>query len=377
MKKMTYLSFLYIFIFVLAACGTSSKINENQETYVKKVPTSTGNMSTKPYVKGVKNVDVVNSHGSIDGLERMEKFYEDVQNDISSHLRIVYYTIEGDPMVKDLVYNGESIEVKYDTTRDKYGSGEITVTSCTNIIKEVNPTNTSFIAINCTDHYFGMDEILQINYNISQQDRFDFELKYGEKLENEINTHTNMMKKVMSKEEIKVTNDYVIPTPVMQEVYKKLVYANYLAEKNFSNSCNNEDTRNYYLKVYINSAHLEFRWNACDKSNDAQKFTNIAEFIIEQSDVNQDRNSDIIVQGYVLVKNSDTLLIGEEMNIMDYELIKDELHQLDAFIFDYIELEGLNTKEFQVGDKIKATLEGIVEGSNPGSAKVKEMIKIE
>src|SRR5690606_19662884 len=131
------------------------------------------------------------------------------------------------------------------------------------------------------------------------------------------------------------------------------------------------------LKPFPTRRSSDLRWNACDKNNDAEKFTNITELIIEQRDVSQDRNSDIIVQGYVLVKNSDTLLIGEEMNIMDHELIKDELHQLDALIFDYSELEGLNTKEVQVGDKIKATLEGIVERSNPGSAKVKEMMKIE
>ncbi|HJV16678.1 MAG TPA: DUF4362 domain-containing protein [Bacillales bacterium] len=70
----------------------------------------------------------------------MERFYDNIQNGVRSDLRIVHYTIEGDPILTDLKYNGESLEVKYDTTRDKFGSGEIKTNSCSNMIEEVNPT---------------------------------------------------------------------------------------------------------------------------------------------------------------------------------------------------------------------------------------------
>lgn len=92
-------------------------VSDNNNPYTTGKPQSTVKNSLKPFVKGVKNVDVVNAHGSIEGLERMQKFYEDIQNVVPADLRIVHYTIEGDPIVTDLTYNGESLEVKLDTTR--------------------------------------------------------------------------------------------------------------------------------------------------------------------------------------------------------------------------------------------------------------------
>ena len=62
-----------------------------------------------------------------------------MKNGVPSDLRIVHYTAEGDPILTDLTYNRESLEVKNDTTRDTYGSGEIRTNSCSNMIKEVNP----------------------------------------------------------------------------------------------------------------------------------------------------------------------------------------------------------------------------------------------
>ena len=74
-----------------------------------------------------------------------------------------------------------------------------------------------------------------------------------------------------------------ITTADKQEVYKSLVFANYLVEKNLTTTCATEDTMNYYLKVFINGGEREFQWNACDQSTDGVKFTNIANAIIEQA----------------------------------------------------------------------------------------------
>ncbi|WP_342543584.1 hypothetical protein MHH33_08670 [Paenisporosarcina sp. FSL H8-0542] len=56
-----------------------------------------------------------------------------------------------------------------------------------------------------------------------------------------------------------------------------------------------------------------------------------------------------------------------------------ELPQSDmnSFVFDFTNLEGVNTTEFSIGDKVQATLKGTVRGSKPGSANVKEIKKIE
>ena len=63
MKKTTYIIFLSLFIVILSACN-----NQN----------GTAEDNTEIEEKGLENVDVLNSHGSIEGLERMIRFYENV-----------------------------------------------------------------------------------------------------------------------------------------------------------------------------------------------------------------------------------------------------------------------------------------------------------
>ena len=281
MKKIIYI-LLFMLIFAIAACSTND--SDSNSTSSNGEPLSAVKDSTKPYVKGVKNVDVLNTHGSIEGLERMQSFYDNLKNGIPSNLRIVHYTIEGDPIVTDLTYNGESLEVKDDTTRDAFGSGEIRTNSCSNMIEEVTPTNTSYIAVGCNGGTSGNEEILNISYNMSQQDLFEFGLKYGVNLENEVNTKTNTTKKVISADETKVISDFVLAANVKQEVYKRLVFANYLADKDFETTCDSKESMNYFLMVHINGGKREFRWSACDQSNGGKKFTEIAEYIISQSE---------------------------------------------------------------------------------------------
>ena len=117
MKKLGCSILLLTFLFILTACNAS---NEGKNPIDKEGSHTTSNDNVKPSVKGVKNVDVLNTHGSIEGVERMQNFYDDLQNGISSELRIVHYTIEGDPIVKDLKYKEDTIKVTYDSTRDKF-----------------------------------------------------------------------------------------------------------------------------------------------------------------------------------------------------------------------------------------------------------------
>jgi uncharacterized protein YxeA len=363
MKKTVYIIFLIFFIVIISACNS-----QNSDFEVKRVE----NVNVRNSHGSVENVDIRNSHGSIEGIEKMIHFYEDVQKGVPSNLRIVHYTTEGNPIVTDLSYNGENLEVKHDSTRDTYGSGEIITIICGNMVEEVNDTNTTYIAVDCADGFYGMQEILGIDYNMSQQDLFEFELKYGLNEENEINTLTNTVKKENSN-----MGDLNITTDVKQEVYKKLVYANYLAEKNLTTTCDTDSTTNYYLKVKINGGQREFQWGACDQSSDGMKFTNIANYIIEQS--SNEQNEQLTVQGYVLEMVENGILIGEGLTMLDYLLIKEELQQInyEHYIFDFTILEGVDTNVFTLGDKIVATLEGNIIGSKPGRAKVEDIKKIE
>jgi hypothetical protein len=69
--------------------------------------------------------DVVETHGRIENIKRLDEFTLNVQNDKQDNVRLVRYTIEGDPILHDLAYDGEKVEFKLDSTRDQYGSGEI------------------------------------------------------------------------------------------------------------------------------------------------------------------------------------------------------------------------------------------------------------
>lgn len=124
----------------------------------------------------VKNADVVNTHGSIEGLDKMELFYEDTKKNVKSDLSVVHYTIEGDPMITDLTYNNGVIKVKQDTTRDQYGSGRVTTITCGRFYREVNPTNVSYVAADCKGTDLGMDEILNVDYDMKQQDLFEIQI---------------------------------------------------------------------------------------------------------------------------------------------------------------------------------------------------------
>lgn len=365
MIKMKYIIYLFVLASLLVACNTSNGSDEIQER-------------VKPSVKGVSDVDVVNTHGGVEGVKKMQIFYENTQKGIASDLRIVHYTIEGDPMVTDLSYNGDTIEVEHDTTRDTYGSGQITTNTCGKLLVESNPTNIAYIATDCKGMPYGMESVLQIDYDMNQQDLFEIELKFGVELENEINTVSNTMKKVINTQETQSKNDFELPESVMQEVYKKLVLMNYLGEKDLQAKCDEEEAKNYQLSVHINGGQREFKWTSCDQSYDGVKLTEIAEYVIEQSEIEQSEMPKVAVQGYVLEIKDNMLLIVEDVNMLEFEWLKVELPQNDmnTWIFDFTNLEGIITDEFEIGDKVHATIQGDIIGSKPGKAVVKEIKKI-
>jgi hypothetical protein len=59
-------------------------------------------------------------------------------------LRITRYTVEDDPIIQQLVFDGNRIHFQYDTTRDAYGAKEIRESFCSEIVKEKNQTSNLF-----------------------------------------------------------------------------------------------------------------------------------------------------------------------------------------------------------------------------------------
>ncbi|MGB3262067.1 DUF3221 domain-containing protein, partial [Paenisporosarcina sp.] len=96
------------------------------------------------------------------------------------------------------------------------------------------------------------------------------------------------------------------------------------------------------------------------------------------SEIEQSEMPKVAVQGYVLEIKDNMLLIVEDVNMLEFEWLKVELPQNDmnTWIFDFTNLEGIMTDEFEIGDKVHATIQGDIIGSKPGKAVVKEIKKI-
>ncbi|MDP9702310.1 DUF4362 domain-containing protein [Paenibacillus polysaccharolyticus] len=73
--------------------------------------------------------DVVFLHGEMRNQEKWESFLQNVKKDQPDHVRVTMYTIEGDPIIHELIYDGTLFQSTYDATRDKYGSREEIMTN--------------------------------------------------------------------------------------------------------------------------------------------------------------------------------------------------------------------------------------------------------
>ncbi|QTD41906.1 DUF4362 domain-containing protein [Sporosarcina sp. Te-1] len=328
--------------------------------------------------KSVEDVDVINHHRGIEGLEKMERFYSDFQNGKTSDLRIVHYTLEGDPIVTDLAYDGKKLQVTFDSSRDAFGSGEIHTIACNGLFEEVYPANRSYLAYGCEEGLNGMAEILSIEYDLNRQDLFEFQLKYGKGLENELDTKRGI-KKIGLDSNMAKTSDVQLSPDVMQELYKRLILANYLGEKDLKNRCHAEKDSEYYLKVYLNGGEDEFAWSTCHNSADTTKFTDLANYLIMQADNPPSEISEPTIQGYVLQVENQTLLVAENINQLEYQWIEEEIKKtdFDAYGIEFYQLEGMDPKEFKPGDKVLAILKGGQTEGKPRKVKVKDIRKLE
>lgn len=85
--------------------------------------------------------DIVVGLGSeITNLTTFELFLDNVKEGNEDKIRIVSYTDEGDPIIKDVSYDGSSIYAETDTTRDKFGTSRVERISCNSIDSKVTVT---------------------------------------------------------------------------------------------------------------------------------------------------------------------------------------------------------------------------------------------
>ncbi|MDQ7094808.1 DUF4362 domain-containing protein [Desulfosporosinus sp. PR] len=64
--------------------------------------------------------DVVNDHGQVYNIDKLEGFLDSADHGIVSKLRMIDYTTEGDPVIHVLAYNGQTIDFSTDNSQDKF-----------------------------------------------------------------------------------------------------------------------------------------------------------------------------------------------------------------------------------------------------------------
>lgn len=66
--------------------------------------------------------DVVVLHEGMRNGDKWNTFMKNVENKQQDQVRVTMYTIEGGPIIQELIYDGTAIQSTYDNSRDAYGS---------------------------------------------------------------------------------------------------------------------------------------------------------------------------------------------------------------------------------------------------------------
>lgn len=76
----------------------------------------------KSYDKSVSKNDTItqNRNGNINA-ERLKKFIANVDKGKVDRINLNRYTMEGDPIITQLYFNGKDIEMAQDNSKDKFG----------------------------------------------------------------------------------------------------------------------------------------------------------------------------------------------------------------------------------------------------------------
>lgn len=79
----------------------------------------------------IKEVDQVKQdHGGYDRPDKIISFLTNVEKKKPDQILVTGITIEGDPIVTEMVFDGEVIEYTFDTRQDRYGSRKLTERRC-------------------------------------------------------------------------------------------------------------------------------------------------------------------------------------------------------------------------------------------------------
>ncbi|BBI35289.1 DUF4362 domain-containing protein [Cohnella abietis] len=99
-------------------------------------------VTSKPYSsnEAISKGDVVYLHQSYANIDKFDRFITNLENKKADSIRITGYTDEGDPIYKDLNFDGKEISYTYDNSNDKFGGSNkgIQTDTCSKVSSEEN-----------------------------------------------------------------------------------------------------------------------------------------------------------------------------------------------------------------------------------------------
>lgn len=141
MKKVL-LILLCLIIFFCIGCSKDNTPPVNNDPY--------------SFATAITNGDVISTDlGRTTRIEILEKFIENIKNESTDTIRITQYTIDGEAILTDLVYDGKKINYTNDTTRDSHGKRTVENKTFDSIYKEGNSyhlKNSSEDIVICSDN---------------------------------------------------------------------------------------------------------------------------------------------------------------------------------------------------------------------------------
>ena len=134
---------------LLTACGERAGNDRGNDASAAGFPPVTA-----PYTaeRAAANSDVVNIHGKYRNLDRWKAFLSSVDAGRPDSVRITQYTIEGDPIFFELVYDGRSVAYTFDNAMDAYGANQgRPSTVCAGLGTETVGSGDGYVLTDCDD----------------------------------------------------------------------------------------------------------------------------------------------------------------------------------------------------------------------------------
>ncbi|RAZ81291.1 DUF4362 domain-containing protein [Planococcus halotolerans] len=128
---------------ILSGCQ-DIQVNEDSSQTTKQEPSENG-------FSALPTEDVIESttSGEIKNMSRFQTFLEHANEKEPDHIQIVQFTTEGDPISRDLQFDGTEFKSVLNSSRDRYGSGGISEAVCSDITTTETTERTDYLLEGC------------------------------------------------------------------------------------------------------------------------------------------------------------------------------------------------------------------------------------